>query len=67
MYKIIEGGEKRVSEVECMIVNELVRTEDILTRKIEKVDNKLEEIDKYYRIEKLEKGNVELNLQRLEN
>ena len=63
----VEGSlTNKIIEVESFLTKELVRTEDILTRKIEKVDSKLEEIDQYYRIEKLENGNMGMILQILE-
>ena len=56
----------KITEVESFLAKELVRTEDILNRKIEKIDNKLAEIDGYYRVEKLENGNTGMILQILE-
>lgn len=39
----IKAVENRVSEVESMLVNELMRTEDILTRRLDKVEKNTEE------------------------
>ncbi len=60
------GLTNKITEVERFLAMELVRTEDVLNRKIEKVDNKLAEIDRYYRVEKLEDGNMGMILQILE-
>ena len=62
----IDAVEQKVSELEDFLVKQLVRTEDILTCKIEKLANKLAEIDQYYRVEKLENGNMGMVLQILE-
>ena len=44
----IESVEKRVSEVESMLVNELVRTEDILSRRMEKVEDSVKELNRNF-------------------
>lgn len=58
--------EERISEVERTLVDELVRTEDRLTKKIERIEKNIEELNQYYRINKLENGNTGLILQILE-
>lgn len=60
---VLEG---RISEVENNLINELVRTETILTRRFDKVEKNLEELNEYYRIDKLENGNTALILKTME-
>ena len=62
----IEELEEKITDVERSLVNELVRTEDKLIRRIEKIENELEELNQYYRIHKLENDNIGMILQILE-
>lgn len=54
--------EELLRESESAIVNELVRIEDRLSRRIAKVEKNLEELNQYYRIAKLESDNTSLLL-----
>jgi len=57
----------KIDEVESTLAKQLIRTEDILTRRMNKMSDKLEEISEYYRVEKLESGNMGMVLQMLES
>lgn len=63
--KIISLKDK-ITRVEIMFSNQLVRTEDIFKHKLEKVEMELREIKEYYRVNRIENGNVDLTLQILE-
>lgn len=52
--KDLQAIAELIKESERTIVNELARTEDILTRRIEKIEQNLEELNQYYKITKLE-------------
>lgn len=54
--------EDLIREVESTLVNELVRTEDKLSKRIARVEKNLEELNQYYRIAKLESDNTSLLL-----
>jgi len=57
----------KIDEVESTLAKQLICTEDILPRRMNKMSDKLEEISEYYRLEKLENGNVGMVLQMLES
>ena len=49
--EMIKETNQRVSEVESVLVNELVRTEDILTRKIENIEKNMEEMNRNWQVQ----------------
>lgn len=51
LTKKIENVEQNVSEVESVLVNELVRTEDILTRKMENIEKNMEEMNRNWQVQ----------------
>jgi hypothetical protein len=67
IQEVETGLTNKITEVESFLTKELVRTEDILTRRMNKMSSKLEEIGEYYRVEKLENGNMGMVLQMLES
>ena len=58
LNKKIKALNKKINDIERTFTNELVRTEDILTRRMNEIQKDIEEIKQYYRINKLENGNV---------
>lgn len=62
----IDTLEDKIVEVERNLVSELVRTEDILTRRMDKIEKNQEELNRYYKVTKLEYGNVDLLLKIME-
>ena len=53
--------------MESMLSKQLMQTEDNLTRKMDEIINKLEEIGQYCRIKKMENDNMEIVLRILES
>ena len=64
--KRVDVLDGRMSEVERNLIDELARTEDIFVRRFDKVEKNLEELNQYYRIDKLENGNIALMLHTME-
>ena len=58
--------DEKISDVERTLVNELVRTEDKLTRRISKIEKELEELKEGYKTNRLEDGNWTMMFQILE-
>ena len=59
--------DEKISDVERTLVNELVRTEDKLTRRISKIEKELEELKEGYKTNRLEDGNWTMMFQILED
>ena len=55
--------DKRFAENTNMILEELERTRNILEKKIDRVDERLTEVEEYYRIRRLDDENVSMILQ----
>lgn len=62
----IDTLEDKIVEVERNLVSELVRTEDILTRRMDKIEKNQEELNQFYKVSKLEYGNVDLLIKIME-
>lgn len=62
----VDALEVRITEVERNLTSELVRTEDILTRKLKKIESDVEVLKQDCRITKLENGNTGMVLKILE-
>ena len=63
---IEETMDSRLVESENLILEEMERTRRILDNKIEQVQKNMEELNKYYRITKLESDNTALLLKMIE-
>ena len=61
----VESLEGRISDVEKTLVNELVRTEDKLCRRIDRVEKNLDESKKYFKFERFANGEAALSLRLL--
>jgi len=61
----VESLEGRISDVEKTLVNELVRTEDKLCRRIDRVEKNLDEPKKYFKFERFANGEAALSLRLL--
>lgn len=58
-----ETLDKRLSQSENLILEEVSRTHHVLSDKIDRVQKNLDELNQYYRITKLENDNTTLLLQ----
>lgn len=58
--------DEKISDVERTLVNELVRTEDKLARRISKIEKELEELKEGYKTNRLEDSNWTMMFQILE-
>lgn len=56
MEEKVESLEGRISDVEKTLVNELVRTEDKLCHRIDRVEKNLDEPKKYFKFERFANG-----------
>lgn len=56
----------RVTESERLLLGEIVRTQTIFEKRIEKVEQNIEELKTYYNITRLERENTSLLLQLIE-
>ena len=61
--KILTEMDKRFTQSENLILDELDRTRSIMEKKIEVVQRNIDELSQYYRITKLESDNTTLLLQ----
>ena len=61
----VESLEGRISDVERTLVNEFVRSEDKLCRRIDRVEKNLDESKKYFKFERFANGEAALSLRLL--
>jgi len=54
--------DQRISDVERTLINELVRTEDKLSRRIGRVEKSIEEFKGYFRLERKDNEGVDLTV-----
>ena len=59
--------DEKLVKSEGLILDELERTRGILEKRIEKVQNNLDELNQYYRITKLEKDNTSILLKLIDD
>lgn len=61
--KDLKAIEMIITKSESMILDELARTQDYLDKKIQTVQNNIDKLNTYYRVDKLENDNTTLLLQ----
>ena len=60
--RIMRQVDEKITKSEIFLLDEIERTRNILEKRIDKIEQDIDELKQYYRITKLEDSNVELLL-----
>ena len=60
--RIMQQVDEKITKSEIFVLDEIERTRNILEKRIDKIEQDIDELKQYYRITKLEDSNVELLL-----